>query len=65
MGIGQWTALLDVEIGKELFSHQMGGNTCIGADTDIGVRRTEEHRLELGMAIGEMQQRDLALGIKT
>jgi hypothetical protein len=42
----------------------MRRNTGIGANTDIGVRRPEVDRLELRMAVGEMQQRHLALGIE-
>jgi hypothetical protein len=42
----------------------MRRNTGIIADTDIGVRRPEIDRLELRMAVGEMQQRHLALGIE-
>ena len=44
--------------------HQVRWQARIGANADIGVGRTEEHRLELGMAIGEMQKGDLPLGIE-
>ena len=64
VGIGIGAALLDIEVIEEFLRNQVRRNAGIGANPDVGVRRTEVDRLELGMAVGEMQQRHLALGIE-
>jgi TPP-dependent trihydroxycyclohexane-1,2-dione (THcHDO) dehydratase len=42
VGVGIGAALLDSEVIEEFFCHQMRRNTRKVADTDIGVRRTED-----------------------
>ena len=61
VGVGQRRARLDAEVLEELLAHQVRRNAGIVAHADIGVRRPEVDGLELGVHVGEVQQRDLTL----
>jgi hypothetical protein len=49
---------------QELLADQVRRNAGIVADADIGVRRAEIDGLQLGVHVGEVQQRHLALGVE-
>jgi hypothetical protein len=58
--VGFARARLDPERLEEMLADEVGGPTGRGADADVDARLAEVDRQELRVAVGEMQQRDVA-----
>ena len=64
MRVSQRASALYAELLEKGLAHEMRRDARIGADPDIGVGRSEVDRRELRVHVGEMQQRDLPLGVE-
>ena len=59
-GVGDAAARRDVEIFQERAADDMRRLSTHIADADIDARLAEKNRLQLGVAVGEMQDADIA-----
>src|SRR4051812_11691680 len=58
-------ACADTEVLEQRLANEMRWTTCGRTDTEIDVRLAKAHRMELRMAIGEMQEAYVAIRHET